>query len=241
MSALNTKNVNAILNQVAVEVGLTPAADPFGSTEEHFTQMRYLLQTAGEELLLAYPWATAHRSHTITTDGSGEYGYPDDYLYMVNQTGWVAGENAPLSGPLSAQEWVYLSNNIAGESRIHFRFQDENILLLGDDTVGDTITFEYITRNWVYDSSTTPVAYMDEVLKGNNVPLFDRTLFTRYVKTKWLDAKGFDSSKAQDDFNQMFSFLTSKDKGARVLNAGGYNRGIRLLDMNNIPDTGYGL
>jgi hypothetical protein len=70
--------------------------------------------------------------------------------------------------------------------------------------------------------------------------LFDKTLVSRYLKAKWLEAAGFDTSKAQADFNQLFGFLTSKDKASPVLDQGGSRGGFRYLDSGNLPDTGYG-
>lgn len=241
MSALSTVNANAIMNQVAVEVGLLPAAAPFGSSEDHFVQMRYLMQTAGQELLLAHPWETVSKTHSFTTDAGGEYALPDDFLYMVNQTGWSSGENRSLQGPATPQEWTYLSNWTAQPIRLIFRFKEGVLEFLGDDTAGETVTFEYISRNWVCDETTSPATYTDEVMAGGDIILFDRTLFSRYLKVKWQDSKGFDSSKAQDDFNQMFGFMTSKDKGAKILNAGSGGSGFRLLNGYNIPDTGMGM
>ena len=240
MSALNTQNATDTLNQVAVEVGLLPVADPMGSTEDHFIQLKYLMNTAGRELLLAHPWEASTRRHSFTTDGGGEYDLPDDYLYMINQTGWDGGNDAPLAGPLSPQEWVYSSNLIAIPLRVMFRIQD-GVLTILNDTAGAEVSFEYHSRNWVFDGSVAPATYHNEITKGTQVPLFDQTVFSRYLKVKWLDAKGFDSSKAQDDFNQMFDFVASKDKGARILNAGASRGGVRLLNAYNVPDTGIGL
>jgi hypothetical protein len=57
------------------------------------------------------------------------------------------------------------------------------------------------------------------------------------LKVKWLEAKNFDTTKAQADLNQIFSLLTESDKGAPVLNMAGH-RG-RLWSMNT-PSTGFG-
>ena len=71
--------------------------------------------------------------------------------------------------------------------------------------------------------------------------MFLETLITRYVKLKYLEASGFDTTKAQDDFAQTFSFLTGFDKGAKVLNAGRGGRGFPYLSIWNVPDSGFGL
>ena len=102
------------------------------------------------------------------------------------------------------------------------------------------INFEYQSTNWVSDGQPTP-ALSDTVTSGSEVVLFDRTLITRYLKLKWLQAKGFDTSKPQDDFNLVFGSITSKDKGNAILSAGRGSRGHPYLDTyRNTPDTGFG-
>ena len=76
---------------------------------------------------------------------------------------------------------------------------------------------------------------------GADTPLFDRTLLSRMLKVKFLEAKGLDTAKAQADLNQIFGALTSHDKGAEILRAGRTSRGFPYLDgFNSVPDTGYG-
>ena len=55
--SLNTTIVaSEILNRVAAEVGIAPVEAPLSSEDPFFIQLKYLLNTAGEELMQAYPW-----------------------------------------------------------------------------------------------------------------------------------------------------------------------------------------
>ncbi len=235
-----------IINRVAAEVGIEPVIDPFASSDPSFVQMRYLLNTAGEELVQMYPWELLIREASITTmpGDTGDYPLPDDFHYMINQTGWERSQNVPLMGPLSAQDWQWLLGRDLVTSTIYasFRLNDGLFKIFPQPPpAGLDIHYEYVNKNWVTDGAVTPT-YTDEVSTGSQQPLYDKTLVSRYLKVKFLEAKGFDSSKAQDDFNQIFLFLTSKDKGARILNAGLGGRGFPYLDAwRNLPDTNYGL
>ncbi len=103
------------------------------------------------------------------------------------------------------------------------------------------INWEYQRRTWVQDGAQFPVVFKADVQTGADLPLFDRTLLTRYVKLKWLEAKGFDTTIAQRDFNQSFGFLTGKDKSGEILSAGRNSRQFPYLDSRyNTPDTGFG-
>lgn len=237
-------DANTILNRVAAEIGVAPVIDPYASTDPLFVQMKYLLNTAGEELGQAYPWELLTRSHQITTSSldSGDYDLPDDFGYMINQTGWERSQNIPLGGPLSAQDWTYLLGRDLVNQTIYasFRLDDGKFRIFPQPPPdGLDINFEYISCAWASDGAATPT-YQKEILVGTDQPLFDKTLITRYLKLKTLEAKGFDTQKAQSDFNQTFSFLTGLDKGAPVLNIAGQGGFPYLNIWRNLPDTGYG-
>jgi hypothetical protein len=237
--------VNDLLNRVAAEVGLTPVADPWADQSQHFQQMRFLLQTAGEELTLAHPWEWQVASYQVTTAAldTGNYDLPTDFLQMIDQTGWERSQNVPLFGPLSAQDWTYLLGRDLVSSTIYasFRLKDGLFSIFPQPPpAGLDINFEYQSQNWVSDGQPTPVL-SDTVTLGSETILFDRTLITRMLKLKWLESKGFDTTKPQDDFNIVFGSITGKDKGAEILSAGRNSRTFPYLDSRyNTPDKGYG-
>ena len=245
MPVTTLATVNDIMNRVAAEVGIEPVSDPYGSAQQDFIQMRYLLQVSGEELGVAHPWETTTAKHQITTaDGdTGNYNLPPDFYYMINQTGWDVTNANPLHGPLSPQEWSYLEGRDLSGSTIHasFRLKEGKFSIYPQPPPeGLDITFEYISTLWVRDGQQVDT-YKSTIGNGNDIPLFDKTLISRHLKVKYLEAKGFDTTKAQDDFNQSFNFLTGFDKAATVLDAGNGRRGHNYLDMHtNVPDTKYG-
>ena len=246
MPITTVTSANMIVNRVAAECGIEPVEDAYSSQDPSFVQLRYLLNTAGEELILAYPWNLLIKEHQITTSSadSGDYPLPDDFLYMINQTGWERRENIPLFGPLSPQEWQYLLGRDLVTSTIYASFRlQEGLFKIFPQPPPDNldIHYEYVSKNWVSDAAMPTPTYKDSVSALTDQPLFDKTLISRYLKVKFLEAKGFDTTKAQDDFNQTFGFLTGSDKGAKVLSAGGGYRGFPYLNIyRNLPDTGYG-
>jgi len=237
-----------ILNRVAAEVGIAPVIAPLESTDPFFVQLRYLLNTAGEELTQAYPWEMLVRSHQVVTASgdTGEYDMPEDFNYILNQTEWDRTNNVPMGGPLSASEWTYLKGRDLASNTLYASFriaQGKFNVFPTDPAVGLDLNFEYITKNWVIDGTSAPAdpTYKDEVTQASDIPLFDKTLITRALKVKYLESAGFDTTKAQADYNQIFAFLTGTDKGAPILNAGRGRSGIPYLSAWNAPDTGYGL
>jgi hypothetical protein len=246
MSANLTATANDILNRVAAEVGLDTNTDPWASGKQEFNQMAVLLNIAGEELSQLFQWEFLMQEHQITTlaTDSGDYDLPSDFLYMINQTGWERSENVPLFGPLSPQDWQYLLGRDLVSQTIYASFriqQGEFTIFPQPPPNGLDIHFEYISRNWVINSSAKLGATQDSVKTGADTPLFDRTLISRALKVKFLEAKGLDSTKAQADLNQSFDLLTAHDKGAGIMSAGSRRRGFPYLSMyGNTPDSGFG-
>lgn len=246
MTLTTTTTANEIINRAAAEVGIPPIPDPYSSADTNFIQLKYLLITAGEELVMAYGWEGLIREHSLITSSSdsGNYDLPADFAYMIDQTGWEANESVPLGGPLSAQDWTYLKGrNLITESiYASFRIKEGKFALFPQPPVdGLDISFEYISKDWVLDSSN-PGQFRDAPSVGSDVPQFDKTLISRYLKLKFLESKGFDTTKAQDDFNQAFNFITGKDTGGEILSAGRSSRGTVLLDTwRNVPSTNYGI
>tara|TARA_R110000803_G_C11989465_1_gene321785 strand:+ start:7736 stop:8476 length:741 start_codon:yes stop_codon:yes gene_type:complete len=237
---------NDILNQVAAEIGLSPQVDPYASQDDAFIQMRYLLNTAGNELIISYPWELMNREATINTTGNtdGVFPLPDDFYYMLDQTGWERSQNVPMFGPLSPQDWQYLLGRDLVTSTIYasFRIKEGTFNVFPNDPPPQDldIHYEYMSKNWVSDGASVPT-YKAEVTNGSDVPLYDKTLISRYLKVKMLSAKGFDTGDAKEDFAQIFGFLTGLDKGSEILNAGS-NFGFPYLNSwRNLPDSGFGL
>lgn len=235
-----------ILNRVAAEVGIAPVEVPLESQDPFFIQLRYLLNTAGEELMQAYPWELLIREHQITTQAgdTGEYDLPADFGYILNQTEWDRTNNVPMGGPLSAAEWTYLKGRDLASNTLYASFriaQGKFNVFPTQPPTGLDLNFEYITTDWVFDGNTLDPTFKDQITLSSDIPLFDKTLITRALKVKYLESGGFDTTKAQADYNQIFAFLTGNDKGADILNAGRGRGGFPYLSQWNTPDTGYGL
>jgi hypothetical protein len=244
MPVTTSATASEILNRVAVEVGLDPVADPYASEDAAFVQLRYLINSVGEDLSLMHDWGFLVQEASIDTniDDSGEYPLPADFLYITNQTAWERNNRVPVQ-LLSAQEWQYLEGRQFATDTIYAKFRlQKGMFTIYPQPVplGLDIHYEYTSKNWVMDSQVEDGTRSD-VAVGTDKPLFDRTLMIKALKVKFLEAKHFDTTKAQDDLNIVFASLMGHDKGAPTLNAGHGTRGYPYLDIyRNTPDTNFG-
>lgn len=233
-----------ILNTAAAEVGLTPVADPVGSVDASFIQLKYLLNTAGDELALLFAWETMRREHTITTTAvdAGNYALPTDFMHIVDNTAWNRSEDLPMYGPLSAQDWQALKGRtVTNIINLGWRLMEGEFQVYPNNPVGIVadLYFEYQSNNWAV--ATDGTTYKNCVTINSDIVLYHRALISRYVKLKFLMAKGLDANGAQDDFNQMFEMLTAQDKGAGTLSAGGTNNSYPYINAyRNIGNSNFG-
>lgn len=248
MAINRLSTVNDIVNQVAVEVGLSPTTDVFSTNDVAFEQLRYLLQSSLKELLELHPWQILTRSFSYTTvqGETGKIPLPVDFAYMIPQTGWEQNSNVPLVGPLSPQDWTYLQGRDLVGSTIYASFRlNENQLWIFPQNPAPAdlkITFEYISLNLIQRSGILPIEYTDQVEAPADIPLFPPHLIQRLLKAKFLEAKGFDSQKAQDAFWQSFNSWVGRDNSAPILNAGRAWRGYNYLNgFYNTPDSRFGM
>lgn len=238
--------VNDIMNRAAVEVGLNPSNDPVSSTDETFDQLQYLFDGAGQEMVEIHPWQAMTSQYSLTTQAgdTGTYDLPDDYAYMIDQTGWDRTNRVAIGGPLSAQDWAYLAGRDLVSQSIYasFRLEDNKLQLYPQPPPEDlTITFEYMTRNWLAEQNDTTRRH-DRIQTGSDICLYEPIVIVKFLKVKLLDAKGLPSQAARMEFENMLESRLGKDEGAKVLSASGHLRGFPYLSpYYNTGDTGYGM
>ncbi len=158
MSSFAFATAGSIINDAAVEVGLSALADPYASTDQNFTQLCGLLKSLGQDLWRVKQWTQLQQVYTFTTVlNQGRYDLPADFGLMIDQTQWNRTNRLPLGGPLSPQEWEYLKAFQTGVVfTVLFRPMNRQLWLYPDTaTPADfVIAFEYVSRFWAVPAAT---------------------------------------------------------------------------------------
>lgn len=235
-------SVAEIVNRAAVGCGLTPSPDVFGSVDFSFVQLRTLLTTVGEDLVYEHQWEELQVTHTFTTTAldSGTYNLPEDFAYLLPQTAWSRTNDIPLAGPLSPQDWAFVSaTDSVNALYIAFRFNDGVLQLWPQPPAPNIeISYAYMTTSWLTNGAGTtgkpaPTA-------NDDIVRFPDNLMVKALKRAFLGARGFDTTKADREYERIFNLTTGADSGAPIISTGRTRRGLRLLNVTNLPDTGYG-
>lgn len=214
-----------IVNQVSGELGLPQVTTLVGTTNTQAVQLLSMLNSAGNELMLYYPWQQFRKEWSITTlNGVGEYELPQDWDYAVDQTQWDRGNHWPLIGPKTAQEWAWLKGGLlAAAPRMRYRIYDNKFHLWpvpGADQTPETyhMSMEYVSKWWVSTTNTPDdIADATMITADGDLACYEPWLLVKYLKYKFYELKGFNTAGVQGDFMRVFNALTGKDTGAPIL------------------------
>jgi hypothetical protein len=228
-----------LLKQVAGELGLPRPPTITGIEDIQSVQLLSLLNSAGNELLMYYPWTQFAKEWSfLTIIDQGEYDLPDDWAYFRDQTQWDRTDHWPLLGPKSPQEWAWLKGSlVAAVPRQRFRVADNKLMIWPIPAAGANpsplnFAMEYIVKNWVQKADAT---FADMITADGDICMYNPWLLIKFVKFKFYDLKGFNTTGVQSDFMRIYTALTGKDTGGAILSLSPRHQNI-YLGAGSIPD-----
>lgn len=195
------------------------------------------------------PTASSPQTDTQLAFGQEAYPYPSDINYFIPQTGWDRNFRWQLLGPVNAQEWQVLKSGISPVGpRLRYRLMQGQIYInpapyvpSGQASpISDLIVMEYASNQWVAVTATPTVAVQAAFLLDTDVAVIPEDMLILSLKWRMLKAIG---AKWADEFVDYQDFLdraTGRQLMARNLPLNARASGIRLLNSQNVPDTGFG-
>lgn len=196
-----------------------------------------LVQRAGRTLERELRWAELIQTHTFTTvAGTASYDLPSDFRAFANMSWWDRTNSRRLVGPASGMEWQWLKGDIAAGATIDrwFRIQGTKIYIHPTPTAsGDTIAFDYYSKNWITEQSTGNGA--TTFTSDNDTVLLDETLLALDLKWRFLQSKGMPFEPEYKEFEAVKEALQSDNGGRRKINLG-----PPTFELTNLPDTNFG-
>ncbi len=213
-----------VINDAAVELGLKSAdiTDPFSSTDPSILQLCRLLKRVGRSLVQHRDWTHLVREYTFNTvAATPSYALPSGFARMKDVTHWNRTTSVPLGGPVTGEGWQQMkARTITGATYIPFRTFGNLLHLYPTPTEIEAIYYEYVSSFWVMPTGQT-VPTTSEPTAITDTLWFDENLLVRGLKLAYLRAKGFDTSHAQDEFNQALSASAGGDGSAAPISLTG--------------------
>lgn len=186
-----------------------------------------------------HDWQVLQKEETFTTDGSGSYArsavFTDgDFLRYINDTDWDR-TNYRKMGLVTPQEWQVLKSSVVTTVGIvrYYREQANNILITPDQS-GSTIVFNYISDQWITDSTgaTSKAAFTADT----DLVKFPEFLMELGLKYELKAADGLPSMVEKMEYEEARDDLLAAETPSRIIGPK-YNINTR---NPNLPDTGVG-
>lgn len=231
-----------VINSAAKELALVSSAvaDPWASTDENILQLTALLTRAGRMLVRARPWSHLVQEYTFSTvNGTASYALPTGFERFRDSTAWNRDTTMPMGGPLNSAQWQAVKAQTSSGMVVRpFRIQGNLLYIYPTPSAAETIAYEYVSRYWVMPTGqTSPTT--DEATATTDTIWLDEPLVVAALKLAFRRAKGFDTTAAQAEFDEVYSAAAGGDGAAPVLHLTSPS-GVVLLSDANVPDTGYG-
>lgn len=181
--------------------------------------------------------------------GQEAYPYPSDLGHFIPQTGWDRNFRWQLLGPVNAQEWQVLKSGISPVGpRLRYRLMGNQIYVnpapyvpSGQSSpISDQLVLEYSSVNWVAVTATPTVGAQTAYALDTDVSIIPEDLITMSLKWRLLKAIGAKWADEFVDFQDMLDRISGRQTMARNLPLNARASGIRLLNSQNVPDTGFG-
>ena len=239
---MEARSVLWVVQQASMEMGLSKPVDAVANSDLTVQQLVALLNRAGMEMSLGFPWQQLTKEWNLSlVEGQSGYSVPDDWNYFLDQTQWDRTNNWPLLGPKTAQEWQWLKGGFTPSGpRLRYRVVGGKFDVFPSEGIGGlNIVMEYVSDAWLADSATANTFY-SSIQADEDIVLFDPWVIVAFLKLKFWEAKGLDTTAYTKDFMGIWEARVSKNKGAPILSLAPMPSS-HLLNMGNVPDTGYGV
>lgn len=235
------KSLLKIIQTACAELALPQPNAALGSSEKSVLKLVAFVRATCDVLLSEYDWQELTTQYELATKpGRASYPFPADSDRFVSGTIFDSGSRWELTGALTSRQWARLrTNNAITQPYTQYKIEGNQIHLIPTPENSSTITYEYISSNYVIDPATGQTKSDFEI--DSDVCLFDYRTVVFGVKYRWLASIGQDTTAALIDYKRAYEMAKGHNRVAMNLDLRGHTGSLHLIDNNNYTDGGWGL
>lgn len=195
-----------------------------GNADVKVLQALELVNEAGQELAARYSWQALTTESTFVTVATESQGLITtiagaDFSRIVNETFWNRSQMRPVYGPKSAAEWQQLKAQFMQGPWIQYRIRGNALLFLPVPAAGQSVYFEWITKNWCTDA--TGATGRSAFTVDTDIAKLDERLLTLDGLWRFKKANNLDYGEDQDKAETAITDAITRDGSKPRLNLGG--------------------
>lgn len=209
------------MDNAAVECSLSVPSLFAVNTDDSYAQLRrYMYQAAGE-MLQRVDWASLTLDGTITGDGGATYALAGDFLRLTRTDDpddpavWSDSMRRVFS-PVTSNGQMTVIQSYGPTPTYGYRVVGSNIEFTQNIAVDETITYSYVSKNWISSSGTAVATWADDA----DLTYLPLRLIELGVTWRWMRKRGMEFASYQGELETELSRYANDDRGIRKINFG---------------------
>lgn len=222
-----------LVRDASARLGLTRPTTAYASADQNTIQLVALAQEEGKALSRRFNWQVLTKEKTFTSVAAETQtgAVPDDFDRFVNDTFFNRSEKRKVDGPLTPQQWQFHKSVVATTIIDAYRQRGDDILITPIPAAGQTMAYEYVSKNWCESSGGTEQAAW---AADTDTGILSEELMTLGVMWRWKKAKGLEYAEDFRTYEMEVANAMTKDGGKPKLNIGTLNTAMARYPY--IPD-----
>lgn len=228
----------SIIQDAASQLGLRQPQAVFGSTDLTAQILLRFAQQEGDELSRYHDWQALIVGKTFTSVAQviQTNSVPTDYDRMAKDVEiWNRTKNLRLSGPTPSRTWAQLQSGTTGGSTGWWRLLGNVINIYPAPAAGDTIAYEYLTKNWCHNASSVG---QSAFAADSDTALIPERLITLGVVWRFRASRGFPQyAEDMSTYEREKQKAASRDRGTGRIRTETSQSGPRDPIFSGMIDT----
>lgn len=225
-----------IVQSAAKRMNLNSPSAVIGNTNKEVIQLLNIANEEGEDLSQRNRWQRLVSESTFTSAATESQGAMTtlagtDFGWIANDTVWNRTRNRKMF-PVDDVQWQQMkSSGITGPVE-YFRIRGNTLRVIPTMTAGQTVAFEWISRNWCESSGGTGQGAW---AADTDVGRLDERIMAQGVIWRFKKYKGLDYAEDFQQYEAMVANAMARDGAKKHLQTGpAMTR--RFLDRNSIAE-----
>lgn len=207
----------SVAQDVCDLVGI-PRMSSIGTTSDtSYTPLRAMIQQATDDLFERHDWrAMVSFQRFVAVNGQAQAGaMPSDYARMAQgHTMWNLTRDEEVAGPLDPATWTAMQRQSGTYLGGYWRFIGADIYIYPAPGGGDTIHFEYLTRNVI---KAADGSFKDRWSADTDICILPEPLIVLGAVWRWKSAKGFAYAEDLSNYERQLERLASNDAASPAI------------------------
>ena len=191
------------------------------STDQQVRQLFVLANEEGRELSKGYDWQVLREQYTFTTVASAAQtsAVPADLDHFISNSFFNRTTRRNIIGPITPQQWQAIQAQ-PQLNRVFLAFVQRHgqFLVTPTPAAGETIAYEYITKNWAYSDTDVP---KDRFTADTDETFLDEWLFVLGLRWRFLKSKGLEYAEDFRTYQTQINQVMARDGGNSELSITG--------------------